>query len=252
MARKKKKREICFIPEKTLFTTNGAKKRVVLSLDQLETIRFIDYERLTQDECAMQMNVARTTVQSIYEEARSVIADALINGRELIIQGGEVEICIKSFEKCHTCNKTCYERIVRNIKEEEKMIVAIPFEDDKVFQHFGHTEEFKIFEIVDNKIVSEKLVNTNGKGHLELAHFLKDLDVNVLICGGIGQGAINALTKAKIMIYSGVCGVVDRVIKGLIDGKIVENGTANCFCHEEQGECHCGDDCCKEECCCEK
>jgi predicted DNA-binding protein (UPF0251 family) len=66
---------------------------VEMTVDEYESIRLIDYENLTQEECASQMNIGRTTVQSIYNEARNKLADSLVNGKVLCIKGGEYRLC---------------------------------------------------------------------------------------------------------------------------------------------------------------
>ncbi|MFA6370735.1 MAG: DUF134 domain-containing protein [Bacilli bacterium] len=97
MPRPRKLRQVCGMPLVDRFTPQTAgdelREPVVLTIDQFETIRLIDYEMLTQEECAKYMNVARTTVQAIYQQARQGIARALVEGRPLIIAGGEYQLC---------------------------------------------------------------------------------------------------------------------------------------------------------------
>ena len=76
------------------------------------------------------------------------------------------------------------------------MKIAVTYENGEVFQHFGHTEQFKIYEIEDGKIISQEITDTNGSGHGALAGFLKERSVDALICGGIGGGAKAALAEA--------------------------------------------------------
>ena len=71
----------------------------------------------------------------------------------------------------------------------------------QIFQHFGHTEAFKIYDIADDKVVSAEVVDTNGSGHGALAGFLVAHGVDTLICGGIGGGAQNALAQAGIRLF---------------------------------------------------
>ena len=75
------------------------------------------------------------------------------------------------------------------------MRIAIPYEDGKVFQHFGHTEKFKFYDVEDGKIIASNVVDTNGRGHGALANLLGIVEVNVVICGGIGMGAQLALAE---------------------------------------------------------
>ena len=84
------------------------------------------------------------------------------------------------------------------------MKIAVTCEQGQVFQHFGHTEQFKLYDIEDGKIVNEQVVDTNGSGHGALAGFLQAAKADALICGGIGMGAQMALADAGIKLYGGV------------------------------------------------
>ena len=83
------------------------------------------------------------------------------------------------------------------------MKIAVTYENGQVFQHFGHTEQFKLYEVEDGRVVSSQVVDTNGSGHGALAGFLREYGVDALICGGIGGGARNALAQAGIQLYPG-------------------------------------------------
>ena len=89
------------------------------------------------------------------------------------------------------------------------MKIAVTYENGEVFQHFGHTSEFKIYEVNGKDIVSSEVVGTNGSGHGALAGLLSDMSIDVLICGGIGAGAQNALAAAGIKLYGGASGSAD-------------------------------------------
>ena len=123
------------------------------------------------------------------------------------------------------------------------MKIAVPFENGQVFQHFGHTETFKLYEIENNEIVSGEIVPTNGSGHEALADFLATLSVNVLLCGGIGDGAQKALAAAGIEICSGAQGDADAAVKAYLKGEI-ESAGVNCDHHHE----HDGDEGCGSHC----
>ena len=82
------------------------------------------------------------------------------------------------------------------------MIIAVTYENGQIFQHFGHSESFKIYETEGNNIVRAEVIGTDGAGHSALAAVLKDKGVDVLICGGIGNGAVTALSEAGIDVYS--------------------------------------------------
>lgn len=123
------------------------------------------------------------------------------------------------------------------------MKIAVTYQNGEVFQHFGHSEEFKIYTVENNKIIDAAVVNTNGNGHGALAQFLKDHDVNALICGGIGGGAKNALAQAGITLYAGTSGKADEKVEQLLAGTLQHNPDTMCNHHHEHGEHHgnCGD-----------
>ena len=129
------------------------------------------------------------------------------------------------------------------------MKIAVTYKDGEVFGHFGHTEQFKIYDVKDGKIVKEEVVPTNGSGHGALAGFLADQGVDALICGGIGMGAQNALTAAGIRFYAGVTGSADAAAKALAEGKLEYDPDARCDHREHHdGDCghkHCADHHCE-------
>ena len=115
-----KGRKVCSLPEKNRFGPIGAvseeKTNVQMTVDEYETIRLIDLEGFTQAECAVQMNVARTTVQGIYIEARKKLAECLVNGKILSIEGGEYKLCTGINVSCGKgCNRHKCRKILNNI-----------------------------------------------------------------------------------------------------------------------------------------
>lgn len=109
MPRGKKCRRICALPQTQEFIPERIleEEPVEMGIDELETIRLIDYENLTQEECAVQMDVSRTTVTAIYNAARKKAAQALVGGRRLIIRGGNYNLCEKSKQCCGICGREC-------------------------------------------------------------------------------------------------------------------------------------------------
>lgn len=117
------------------------------------------------------------------------------------------------------------------------MKIAVTYENGQIFQHFGHTEQFKIYDTDDSKILSEEIVSTNGSGHGALALLLRDLNVDVLICGGIGGGAQAALADAGIRLYGGVSGSCDAAVQALLAGNLGYDPDVKCSHHNhEHGE----------------
>lgn len=122
------------------------------------------------------------------------------------------------------------------------MKIAVTYADGNIFQHFGHTEQFKVYEAENGQIISAQVISTNGSGHGALAVLLSDLQVDMLICGGIGAGAQNALAQAGIKLYGGVAGSADNAVAALLAGKLEFNPDVHCTHHDhEHGEHHCGE-----------
>ena len=133
-------------------------------------------------------------------------------------------------------------------KENEKMKIAVTYENEQIFQHFGHSKQFKIYNVEDKKIVLSEVVDTNGSGHGALAGFLKEHKVDTLICGGIGGGAKTALANADITLYGGVSGNSDEVVNEFLNGKLQYNPNIECS-HHHKGEHNCGNNGCGEHSC---
>ena len=131
------------------------------------------------------------------------------------------------------------------------MKIAVTYDNGEIFQHYGKTESFKVYEVEDNKVVSSEVIGSNGTGHGALAGLLAEQGVNVLICGGIGGGAQTALTEAGIELCAGAQGNTDQAVESYLKGELVSSG-ANCdhHHHEEGHSCDsheeghsCGDSC---------
>ncbi len=121
------------------------------------------------------------------------------------------------------------------------MRIAVTLENDQVFQHFGHTEKFKIYDVADGEVKLMTTVNTNGSGHGALADILKKLEVTVLICGGIGGGAKLALSEAGIALYGGVSGNADEAVEAFLANKLNYNPEITCNHHGEHHDGACGE-----------
>ena len=113
------------------------------------------------------------------------------------------------------------------------MKIAVTYENGEVFQHFGHTEQFKLYEVSGGKLLHTQVVDTNGSGHGELAGLLAQLGVDTLICGGIGGGARMALDEAGIKLYGGVSGNADKAVEALLAGNLEFNPDVQCDHHGE-------------------
>jgi len=260
MPRPSKRRRICDLPPCRRFEPHGAQADalpVILSLDEYETIRLIDFLGLTQEQCAAQMHVARTTVQAIYTGARAKVARSLVMGMPIEISGGDVVLCGKREEErqCAVCPGRGRMKNGRSTM----MKIAVTYDNGQIYQHFGHCAQFKLYEIEEGKVVSSKILDAAGSGHSLLAGFLMVNGVDDLICGGIGGGAQVALRGFGIRIHGGVQGDADAAVESLLAGTLEASDASNCSHHDahhgadhvcgehgcgehgEGHECHCHD-----------
>ena len=235
MPRPKRCRRIGAYPDFWSFAPEDAEEEteesVVLQLDELETIRPIDYGRQTQEECAAAMGVSRATVTSIYEAARYKLAEAIICGKRIRIAGGAYRI---------------EHPTVLGIQDkgEHTMRIAVPYENENIEQHFGRAKQFKFYDVEDATVQASEVVDTVGEGHGALASFLHTAKADVVICGGIGAGAQTALAEAGIELVSGVKGQADEVVQHHLAGTLVRDADGGKCRHRHQhgkhGEHGCG------------
>lgn len=131
------------------------------------------------------------------------------------------------------------------------MKIAVTYAGGVIFQHFGHTAQFKIYNVEDGNIVSEQVIDTNGSGHGALAALLSSLGVDTLICGGIGGGAQMALAEAGIRLFGGIAGEADAAVEALLAGELEYNPNVRCSHHDHHhGEEHtCGSHGCGSHSC---
>lgn len=119
------------------------------------------------------------------------------------------------------------------------MKIAVTYDDGNIFQHFGKTEFFKVYEVEGGKVVSSEVIGSNGVGHGALAGLLADRSVDVLICGGIGGGAQAALDEAGVELCAGAEGDADQAVEAYLRGELVSSG-ANCDHHHHEEGHSCG------------
>ena len=255
MPRPKKCRRVCDYPQTLTFLPEDHKNReqvVILTVDEYETIRLIDKEGLSQEQCCDFMQVARTTIQQIYASARKKLADALVEGLPLRIEGGDFALCSGN-SAAYGC-RNCYQQKIHPMHEKPKgdhiMRIAVTYENGEIFQHFGHTEQFKIYDVENGNIISSEIVDAGTSGHGALAGVLSALKVDALICGGIGGGAQIALSDAGIRLYGGVSGSADVAAEALVAGELDFNPNVRCDHHDHHGEGHsCGSHGCDHHSC---
>ena len=122
------------------------------------------------------------------------------------------------------------------------MKIAVTYENGNIFQHFGHTAQFKVYEVENGQVEKSYVVDTNGSGHGELRGFLFGKGVEVLICGGIGGGARMSLANAGIKLFGGVSGDADEAVEAFLSGVLEFNPNPQCNHHGSHHDHSCGDD----------
>ncbi|MEA4811822.1 MAG: NifB/NifX family molybdenum-iron cluster-binding protein [Anaerolineaceae bacterium] len=229
MARKTLVKRVGAKPPESLFFCNAALERkgfgIALNLEEWESIRLVDYLDLEQTRAAGMMGVSRQTLQALLRSAHQKVARCLVEALPLRIEGGH-----------YTLSDTD-----ENMKEirSERMKIAVCTQDGDVFEHFGRTPAFTIFEIEEGQIESETLLEAPAEGHGALTGFLKTEGVNVLICGGIGGGAVNALRAMGIELHAGASGKVRDQVQSFLAGQLADLGESNCnhHGHGQHGSC---------------
>lgn len=248
MPRPIRKRRVYQQPGSFWFTGNQPSRgEVVLTLDEFEAVRLCDYVGLEQGEVAKRLEVARSTFQNILNQARKKLAEVLIYGKDLRIEEGSVEFA-------QNPEWGCCQFILQSIprtgglpdfpKEEQDMKLAVTYDvqNGEIFQHFGRTENFKVYEVEDGQVKEAHVEGSNGQGHGALAGVLKNLGVEALICGGIGGGAQQALKAQGIRFYGGCSGQADQAVADFLAGKLAYQEDIQCVHHEQHnhGEGGCG------------
>ncbi len=238
--RPKKLRTVGMVPEYVGFVPEGVGSTgdipIVITQDELEAIRLVDLKGLDQAEAARSMGIARATVAGTCQRARRKIADALVNGRRLEVEGGTVR-----YVPPNQPADTDWPQK----RGDTDMRIAATYEEGEIFPHFGRTEQFKVYDVEDGKVVSSQVVGSNGIGHGALAGLLAQGGVDALICGGIGGGALAALAQQGIQVYAGASGSADAAVEELLAGTLPTTGEATCEDHgHHEGACGHHGGCC--------
>ena len=208
MPRPKKCRKVCQMPTTKEFQPIGdtsCKASVILTVDEYEAIRLIDKQGFSQEECSNYMQVARTTVQLIYNSARKKLADALVDGLSIRIEGGDFQLCDgnEDYCGCGGCRRHRRGCVQRNIQEDGKMRIAIPLDENKqdVCIVLARAPYFLFREDGKDTIVENPAAQAHGGAGIHAAQFLVDSGVNVLITVRCGQNAADVFKAAGMKIY---------------------------------------------------
>ena len=229
MPRPKKCRKVCQMPKTKEFQPIGdtsCKASVILTVDEYEAIRLIDKQGFSQEECSNYMQVARTTVQLIYNSARKKLADALVDGLSIRIEGGDFQLCDgnEDYCGCGGCRRHRRGCVQRNIQEDGKMRIAIPLDENKqdVCIVLARAPYFLLREDGKDTIVENPAAQAHGGAGIHAAQFLVDSGVNVLITVRCGQNAADVFKAAGMKIYKSANKAATDDLTAFEDGKLSE------------------------------
>lgn len=230
MARPKNNRIVSAEPPYRCFGTLGRcdAERIDMSVDEYETLILLDGEGLSQEEAAFRMGVSRTTITAIYRAARKKIAEFLKEGKRLSVGGG-----------CYEVNSEKQIHGIKEMKGLTTMRIAVSYQNEEVFPHFGQSPSFLFAEVKDGKILSKKVEMTNGVSHRDLIPWLKQRKADAVIVGGIGEMAIALLQNEKIACYAGIEGKAEDALKDFLADKLQCIDEPTCCCEGEEKEGHC-------------
>ncbi len=225
MPRPRKCRKVCRLPEINEFVPivqKGELSPIVLKIDEYETLRIIDREGFSQEQCGEYMQIARTTVQQIYMSARKKLADALVEGRPIHISGGAYLLCDGKEHvcKCGGCEKH------RNHEEQggSKMKIAIPLDENKedVCLVLARAPFFLFYEEEVETIVVNPAAAAQGGAGVQVAQFLVDSNITTLITPRCGQNAADVFMVAEMKIYQSTEKAAVDNLKAYQDGRLDE------------------------------
>ena len=223
MPRPRKCRRVCSMPRYNEFTptqAGGVRKEVVL-------IRLIDKENFSQEECSAYMNVARTTVQLIYAEARKKIAEAIVDGSTLVIRGGDFHLCEEESSVCCRGQRMhrCYRQEKRK-KEESGMKIAIPLDENKkdVCVSFARAPYFMVCDGNEGavEIIENPAAEAEGGAGLKAAQFVLDSGADTVITVRCLENAGNVFKAAEIKVYKSQVEDARENVKLLKEEKLSE------------------------------
>lgn len=240
MPRPEKKRHVCPLSGVRRFDTDGNAPALEIRADELEALRLCDLEELAQQEAATRMGVSRGTLQRLLYSAHRQIAFALVCGHPIHL-GPPAESRRAQAGGCGKKCRFCRAKRKNTQAGGKNMIIAVTSENGEVFQHFGHTPEFTIYETKGDELLGPRVVPTGENGHGALAGLLDALGVEVLICGGIGGGAQMALDEIGVEVVGGASGKVADVVAAYLKGELQVDPDFQCHHHDHDGGHECGE-----------
>jgi predicted Fe-Mo cluster-binding NifX family protein/predicted DNA-binding protein (UPF0251 family) len=205
-------------------------EQLQLGLPELETLRLLHVEGLTQEQAASSLGVSRSTVSRMAENAHRVVTLALVEGKALHIGGGPAVTRRSLVERAHSQDAS-------SLEKGTTMVVAVPYADGQVNQHFGATQAFLISKAEGEEVVEASVYELQGlqHNHQGIAGFLKDQGVEAILAGGMGHPMQEALKAAGFLLYCGVSGDAVTAVEAFLRGEI-EQSEATCGHHHGEAQ----------------
>lgn len=228
MPRPRKCRKVCCLPKNLVFTpeTPSDEAPVLLTVDEYETLRLIDKEGFSQEECGGYMDIARATVQQIYTSARKKVADALVNGRTIRITGGDYRLCDgkESYCRCGGCRKHRLNCMRATVQKEKHMKVMIPLDENKmdVCPTFARAPYFLCGDENQVTILENPAADAQGGAGLQAAQFVVDQEVTALVTVRCGQNAADIFKVAQVKIYEAQGKDAKQNLAACLNGALAE------------------------------
>lgn len=242
MPRPRKWRRVCHIPRNCVFVPLSDDEEqglgeVVMTVDEFEAIRLIDYEGHNQEECARVMQVARTTVQGIYGEARKKLASSLVEGKKLVIRGGDFRFCEENSHPCPRCKRQmglCYGNSQDEdesldcetiSKEENNMIIAIPTDEPKKDSpcciSFGRAPYFAFYNQESDSWEFElnTAADAVGAAGIQAAQMILDKGAERLVTFRCGDNAAEVFA-GEVEMFKAKNGTAEENIKAFLAGEL--------------------------------
>jgi predicted DNA-binding protein (UPF0251 family)/predicted Fe-Mo cluster-binding NifX family protein len=224
------------LPGSKLFGPVGVPARRLeklrMSFDELEALRLLHMEGVTQTEAGSRLGVSGSTVSRMADRAHRVVTEALVTGKAVCVEGGAVTVVRVSESTRPPGGEDLQTTADRDSKEGEKMIVAVPYLEGDVNAHFGSTRAFLLAEAVDGRVERTTVYEVQGMqhNHAGIAGFLKEQGVEVILAGGMGGPMQHALKMQGFELYCGVSGPAVQAVEAFLRGEI-EQSESTCGHH---------------------
>ncbi|MFA6781497.1 MAG: DUF134 domain-containing protein [Bacilli bacterium] len=247
MPRPRKGKRVCCLPDNNVFgqlnRANEARAIVIMKVEEYEAIRLIDHEGLMQEECAEKMGVARATVQKLYQDARKKIADSLVNGSILRIEGGDYQLYDDHERYYGGCGR--HRRFGQNYPQEnngdnKKMKIVIPVEQPKmdggVSPSFGRAAFFLVYDVEQKteEFIKNTAAENRGGAGIAAAQLIVDTGAKVLIVPRLGENAAEVLKASGLIIKKSVSSSIEETIKAFVNNELMDLTSIHAGFHGHQ------------------